>query len=133
MTLRTRTQLSGGVVFLAIAGILLAWQASPGRLATGLALATPWVVSGVAILVIGRTGALLGALVATVSLVAAGWIFALAGGGQGRQIAESLFASREGFFSWADVAIISGGLALLFLVALALAVVALARPQPVEE
>jgi hypothetical protein len=131
--MRSRSQLIAGNLFLAIAAILLLWQASPDRLPTGLALATPWTVSGAAILAVGRTGALLGALVATVSLMAAGWIFTLANGGQGREIAASLFASREGFFSWADVAIISAGLALLFVVALALAAMALARPQAVEE
>ena len=131
--MRNRTPLMGGVVFLGIAALLLAWQASSGRLPTGLALATPWAVSGVAILAVGRSGALLGALVAALSLLAAAWIFTLSGGGQGREIAESLFASRGGFFSWADVAIISGGLALLFLVALALALMALAAPRAVEE
>lgn len=131
--MRTRSQLIAGILFIGVAVMLLAWQASSGRLPTGLALATPWAVSGVAILLVARAGAWLGVLVALASAMAAGWVFALAGDGQGRDIAVSLFASRGGFFSWADVSIISAGLALISLVALALAALVAARPQPGEE
>jgi hypothetical protein len=128
--MRTRTQLVAGILFIGVGALLLAWQASSDRLATGLALATPWAVSGVAILAMARAGAWLGVLVSLISAIAAGWIFFLAGGGEGRDIAEALFASRGGFFTWADVAIISAGLLIVSLVALALAALVASRAQP---
>lgn len=131
--MRTRIQLVAGILFVGVAVMLLAWQASSGRLPTGLALATPWAVSGVAILLVARAGAWLGVLVSLTTTLAAGWIFTLAGGGHGREIAESLFASSGGFFTWADVAIISAGVALISLLALALAALVAARPQLDEE
>jgi hypothetical protein len=109
------------LVFLGIAAVMLFWQATSGRLPTGLALATPWAVSAAALAYAPRAGAWLGAIVAAASLVAAGWVFILSGSGQGRDVAEAFFASPDGTFSWAGVGITSALLSLLFLLALLLA------------
>jgi hypothetical protein len=109
------------LVFLGIAGVLLFWQATSGRLPTGLALATPWAVSAAAIAFVPRAGAWLGAIVAAVSVVAVGWVFTLANDGQGRDVAEAFFAAPDGTFSWAGVGITSVLLGLMFLFGLVLA------------
>jgi hypothetical protein len=88
------------------------------------------VVSAVALAFLGRSGAWLATLVAAGSFLAVGWTFVQANTGQGREVAEALFASPGGFFTWADVAIVSAGLGLLFFVALFLAARVITRDRP---
>ena len=104
-----RNAVTTGVVFLMVAAVLAISQVEPGgrRLLLGVLLAVPWAASGVAILRWPRAGAWLGLAVATISLAAAVWIHSLANVGQGRAIAELLFASADGHFSWAGVAIVA--------------------------
>jgi hypothetical protein len=109
------------LVFLGTAAVLLFWQATSGRVPTGLALAAPWAISAAAIALVPRAGAWLGGIVAAVSAVAAGWVFTLASGGQGRDVAEAFFAAADGSFSWAGVGITAALLGLLFLLGLVLA------------
>jgi hypothetical protein len=116
------------LVFLGIAAVVSFWQATSGRLPTGLTLATPWAVSAAAIAFVPRAGAWLGVIVAAVSVVAAGWVFTLANGGQGRDVAEAFFAAPNGSFSWAGVGITAALLGLLFLLGLVLAARMILRP-----
>jgi hypothetical protein len=104
-----RNVMATGVVFLMVAAVLAISQVEAGglRLLLGVLLAVPWAASGVLILRWPRVGAWLGLAVATISLAAAAWIFSLANVGEGRAIAELLFASADGYFSWAGVAIVT--------------------------
>lgn len=104
-----RNVVTTGVVFLIVAAALAISQVEPGgrRLLVGVLLAVPWAASGAAILRWPRAGTWLGLAVAAVSVGAAAWIVSLANVGQGRAIAELLFASADGHFSWAGVAIVT--------------------------
>ena len=104
-----RNVITTGVIFLIVAAFLAVSQLEAGgaRVLLGIGLALPWAVSGVAIIKRPRVGAWLGMAVAALSLAGAGWIIGQANVAEGRWIAELLFASSEGYFSWAGVALVA--------------------------
>ena len=118
--MRTRSTFIVGIGFLAIALLVGTSQLSGGgqRPLLGILLAVPWALAGVAIMTWPRTGSWLGAGVATIALAGSVWIVGSAGGGQGRPIAEQLFAAADGSFSWAGVAITAALFGLVFACAL---------------
>ncbi len=132
--MRTRSTFIVGGGFLVIALLLATSQLSAGeqRPLLGILLAVPWGVAGVAIMTWPRIGKWLGAGVAGIALAASVWIAILAGGGQGRPIAEQLFAAADGSFSWAGVAITSALYALAFACALGAAMWLVLRQRPVR-
>jgi hypothetical protein len=103
--MRTRSTLITGIVFLGVAALLAVSQVSAGggRLLVGLLIAAPWAASGLAVLARHRIGAWFGLAVACLSIVLAVWILSMANVGQGRAVAELLFASPEGYFTWASM------------------------------
>lgn len=107
--MNTRNVITTGVIFLIVSAFLAVSQLEAGgwRVLLGIGLALPWAVSGVAIIKWPRVGAWLGLAVAALSLVGAGWIISQANVAEGRWIAELLFASSDGYFSWAGVALVT--------------------------
>jgi len=105
----TRNVITTGVIFLMVAAFLAVSQLEAGglRVLLGIGLALPWAASGVAIIKWPRVGAWLRLAVAAISLGLAGWIISQANVAEGRWIAELLFASSDGYFSWAGVALIT--------------------------
>jgi hypothetical protein len=105
----TRNVVTTGVIFLTVSAFLAVSQLEAGgqRLLLGIALALPWAASGVAIIKWPHVGAWLGLAVAALSLAGAGWIISQANVAEGRWIAELLYASPEGNFSWAGVAVVT--------------------------
>ncbi len=122
--MRTRSTLIAGTGFLAIALLLGTSQLSGGgqRPLIGILLAVPWALAGVAIMTWPRIGSWLGAGVATIALAVSVWIAGQASGGEGRAIAEQLFAAADGSFSWAGVAVTAVLFAVVFACALGAAV-----------
>ena len=107
--MNTRNVITTGVIFLLVAAFLAVTQFEAGgqRLLLGIGLALPWAASGVAIMKWPRMGAWLGLAVAALSLIGAGWILSQANVAEGRWIAELLYASPDGNFSWAGVAVVT--------------------------
>ncbi len=118
--MRTRSTFIVGIGFLAIALLVGTSQLSGGgqRPLLGMLLGAPWALAGVAIMTWPLIGSWLGAVVATIALAGSVWIVGSAGGGQGRPIAEQLFAAADGSFSWAGVAITAALFGLVFACAL---------------
>lgn len=104
-----RNVITTGVIFLIVTAFLAASQLEAGgdRLLLGMALALPWAASGVAIIKWPLVGSWLGLAVAGTSLAGAGWIMSQANVAEGRWIAELLFASPDGNFSWAGVCVVT--------------------------
>lgn len=104
-----RNVITTGVIFLIVAAFLAVSQLEAGgaRVLLGIGLGLPWAVSGVAIITRPRLGAWLGLAVAALSLAGAAWIVSQANVAEGRWIAELLFASSDGYYSWAGVAVIT--------------------------
>ena len=104
-----RNVITTGVIVLIVAAFLAVTQDEAGgqRILLGIGLALPWAVSGVVIIKWPRVGAWLGLAVAVLSLAGAGWIMSQANVAEGRWIAELLFASSDGYFSWAGVALVA--------------------------
>ena len=107
--MNTRNVITTGVIFLIVSAFLAVSQLEAGgwRVLLGIGLALPWAVSGVAIIKWPRAGAWLGLAVAALSLAGAGWIISQANVAEGRWIADLLFASSDGYFSWAGVALVT--------------------------
>jgi hypothetical protein len=107
--MNTRNVITTGVIFLIVAAFLAVAQFEAGgqRLLLGIGLALPWAASGVAIMRWPHMGAWLGLVVAALSLLGAGWILSQANVAEGRWIAELLYASPDGNFSWAGVAVVT--------------------------
>ena len=104
-----RNVITTGVIFLIVAAFLAVTQVEAGgqRILLGIGLALPWAASGVAIIKWPRVGSWIGLGVAALSLAGAGWIISQANVAEGRWIAELLFASSEGYYSWAGVALVT--------------------------
>ena len=124
--MRNRSTLIAGTGFLAIALLLGTSQLSGGgqRPLLGILLAVPWALAGVAIMMWPRFGSWLGAVVAAIALAGSVWILSLAtvADRRGIAIAEQLFATADGSYSWAGVAITTLLYALAFACALGAAV-----------
>ena len=104
-----RNVITTGVIFLIVAAFLAVTQVEAGgqRILLGIGLALPWAASGVAIIKWPRVGSWIGLGVAALSLAGAGWIMSQANVAEGRWIAELLFASSDGYFSWEGVALVA--------------------------
>ena len=104
-----RNIITTGVIFLIVAAFLAVTQVEAGGqpILLGIGLALPWAASGVAIIKWPRVGSWIGLGVAALSLAGAGWIMSQANVAEGRWIAELLFASSDGYFSWAGVALVA--------------------------
>ena len=107
--MNTRNVVTTGVIFLIVSVFLAVSQLEAGgsRVLLGIGLALPWAVSGVAIIRWPRAGAWLGLAVAAIGLVGAGWIMSQANVAEGRWIAELLYASSDGYYSWAGVFVVT--------------------------
>jgi hypothetical protein len=105
----TRNVVTTGVIFLIVAVFLAVSQLEAGgwRVLLGIGLALQWAASGVAVIRWPREGAWLGLAVAAISLVGAGWIMSQANVAEGRWIAELLYASSDGDYSWTGVFMIT--------------------------
>lgn len=104
-----RNVVTTGVMFLIVSLVIAVSQLEPGgqRILIGAALALPWAAGGVAILRWPRVGLWLGLVIAAISLAVAGWIMSLANVAEGRAIAELLFASSDGYFTWSGVFVLT--------------------------